>query len=71
MEWTERGKEGGGWGGPYAVVDDMLVPCIVVDVDCDTAEGGDFGGELGEAGVVLSVGQVGGVSGCEEGREDG
>ena len=34
----------------------MLVSSVVVDVDCDAAEGGDFGGELGEAGVVLSVG---------------
>lgn len=33
----------------------MLVSCIVVDVDGDAAEGGDFGGEFGEAGVVLSV----------------
>lgn len=38
----------------YAVVDHMLVSSVVVDVDCDAAEGGDFGGELGEAGVVLS-----------------
>lgn len=34
----------------------MLVPGVVVDVDGDAAQGGDFGGELGEAGVVLSVG---------------
>ena len=33
----------------------MLVSRIVVDVDGDAAEGGDFGGEFGEAGVVLSV----------------
>lgn len=32
----------------------MLVAGIVVDVDRDAAEGGDFGGELGEAVVVLS-----------------
>ena len=40
--------------GAYAVVDDMLVAGIVVDVYCDAAEGGDFGGELIEAGIVLS-----------------
>ena len=38
---------------PYAAIDDILTSCIVVDVDCDAAEGGDFGGELLEAGVVL------------------
>ena len=30
----------------YAVVDDALVPRVVVDVDCDAAEGGYFGGEF-------------------------
>ena len=40
----------------YAIVDHMLVSSVVVDVDCDAAEGGNFGGEFGEAGVVLSVG---------------
>ena len=45
----ERAKE------PYAVVDDMLVAGIVIDVYCDAAEGGDFGGQFIEAGVVLSV----------------
>lgn len=48
-------KEGGG----YAVIDDVLAPGIVVDVDCDSAEGGDFGGEFGEAGVVLLFAFVG------------
>lgn len=38
-----------------AVVKDVLITGVVVDVDCDAAEGGDFGGEFGEAGVVLSV----------------
>ena len=33
----------------------MLVTGIIVDVYCDAAEGGDFGGELIEAGVVLST----------------
>lgn len=46
----------GGGGRAYAVINDVLVARIVVDVDCDAAEGGDFGGEFGEAGVVLSVG---------------
>lgn len=39
--------------GSYAAIDDVLTPRIVVDVDSDAAEGGDFGGELLEAGVVL------------------
>ena len=39
--------------GTYAVVDDILVAGVVVDVYGDAAEGGDFGGELVEAGVVL------------------
>ncbi len=37
-----------------AVLDDMLVAGIVIDIYCDAAEGGDFGGELIEAGIVLS-----------------
>ena len=40
--------------GAYAVVDDMLVAGIIIDVYCDAAKGGDFGGELIEAGIVLS-----------------
>jgi hypothetical protein len=32
----------------------MLVACVVVDVDCDAAQRGNFGGELVEARVVLS-----------------
>ena len=31
----------------------MLVPRIVVDVNCDATEGGDFGGEFVEEVVVL------------------
>ncbi len=49
-----------GGEGTYAVVDHVLVAGIVVDVDCDAAESGDFGGEFGEAGVVLSVWVEGG-----------
>ena len=44
-----KGKES------YAVVNDMLVAGVIIDVYCDAAEGGDFRGELIEAGVVLSV----------------
>ncbi len=49
----------------------MLVAGIVVDVDGDGAEGGDFGGEGGEEGVVLSVGKglVGGEG--DKGRAAG
>jgi hypothetical protein len=55
--------KGGGRGGGkrYAVLDDILAARVVVDVDCDAAQCGDFGGELGEAGVVLSAAD-GGVS---------
>jgi len=35
-------------------VDDVLVARVVVDVDCDAAQRRDFGGEVVEAGVVLS-----------------
>ena len=37
-------------------VDEALVLGVVVDVERDGAEGGDFGGEGGEVVVVLSVG---------------
>ena len=40
----------------YAVFNHMLVSSVVVDIDSDAAEGGNFGGEFGEAGVILSVG---------------
>jgi len=53
---SERGGEGRGGGKKYAVLDDILAARVVVDVDCDAAQCGDFGGELGEAGVVLSAG---------------
>lgn len=43
------------WRETHAVVDDMLVARVVVDVYCDAAKSGYFGGELGEAGIVLSV----------------
>ena len=33
----------------------MLIACAVVDVYCYAAQGGDFGCEFVEAGVVLSV----------------
>lgn len=49
------GKGGKEEKGQYAVVDDMLVAGTIIDIYCDAAEGGDFGGELIEAGVVLSV----------------
>ena len=48
------GEKEGWWS--YSAVYDMLVSCVVVDVYCYAAEGGDFGGELFEAGVVLSGG---------------
>jgi len=50
-----------GWkvAGTYIRVDDFCVARIVVDVDCYAAEGGDFGGEVVEAGVVLAFAFVG------------
>jgi hypothetical protein len=38
----------------YSRINDMLVACVVVDVDCDAAQRRDFGGQLVEARVVLS-----------------
>jgi hypothetical protein len=39
----------------YRRVDNALVARIVVNVDCDAAQGRDFGGEFVETGVVLSA----------------
>lgn len=39
----------------YAVIDYILAPRIVVDVDRNAAQRGDFGGKFREAGVVLSL----------------
>ena len=44
----------GAWRA-HAIINDMLVARAVVNVDRDAAQGRDFGGEGGEAGVVLSV----------------
>jgi len=38
----------------YAAINNALVPCIVVDVDCDPSEGGYLRGKLIETRVVLS-----------------
>jgi hypothetical protein len=43
----------------YSAVNDMLIPCIIVDVYCHAAEGRDFGGEFVEARVVLLFALVG------------
>ena len=50
------GRDGRGEGErkAYAVINDMLVAGIIIDVYCDAAESGDFGGQLVEAGIVLS-----------------
>ncbi len=39
----------------YRVVNDILRPCIVVDVHCNAAQGSDFGRELRQARVVLAL----------------
>ena len=41
-------------GLAYAVVNDILAPRIIVDVDCHAAQGRDFGGEFIETRVVLA-----------------
>lgn len=59
------GRETRGWGregGRYGIIEDILVAGIVIDVDCDAAQSGDFGGEFVEAGVVLAVGGLAFVS---------
>lgn len=43
----------------YRAIDDFLIPRIVVDVDRDSAQGGDFAGELVELSVVLAFAFVG------------
>lgn len=43
----------------HSVINDILGARIVVDVDCDTTQGCDFGAELAEAGVVLVFAFVG------------
>lgn len=68
MKGRSSGKGRGRGKEPYAVVNNMLVAGIIIDVYSDAAEGGDFGGELIEAGIVLSVlgGQPGGRGGRRE-----
>lgn len=46
----------GGGLAAYTAIEDILVAGVIVDVDCDAAEGGDLGGEFIEAGVVLPRG---------------
>jgi hypothetical protein len=43
----------------YGIVDDVLGSGIVVDVDGYAAQGGDLGGELVEAGIVLPLALIG------------
>ena len=42
--------------GTYTVINDLLAPRIVVDIDCYAPQGRDFGGEFIEAGVILARG---------------
>ena len=37
----------------YSTVNDFLTTGIIVDVDCNASQRGDFGGKLIQAGVVL------------------
>lgn len=43
----------GGGKGMYVGVDEFMVVGVVIDVDCYVVEGGDFGGEFVEVGIVL------------------
>lgn len=45
--------------GAYGVVNDLVRPSIVVDVDGDAAESGDLAGELVQTSVVLALALVG------------
>jgi hypothetical protein len=45
-------------GRKYRRINNTLVACIVVNVDCDATEGRDFGGEVVEAVVVLAGEEV-------------
>jgi len=58
-EGEGEGRKEKGERGTYRVVDDILTAGIVIYVYGDAAEGGDFGGELGEAVVVLGFAFVG------------
>lgn len=49
-------QEGGKKGRPsaYSIIDDILSPRIIVNVNGDAAQGRDFSGELVQARVVLA-----------------
>jgi hypothetical protein len=49
-----RGGKKGKGEKAYSRVYNVLIARIVVNIDCDAPERGDFGGEFVEAGVVLS-----------------
>lgn len=53
----KRGKRARGQGGANVIIQQALVPGIIVNVDGHSTESADFGGELVQAGVVLSVGE--------------
>lgn len=49
-----------GWRATtHGVVDDILGPRVVVNVNRHAAQGGDLGGQLIEPGVVLALALVG------------
>lgn len=55
--WKISGDSRGGAGTElrlYTAINNILISRIVVDVDRHTSKGGDFGRELGEAGIILS-----------------
>ena len=47
------GRDAPGGEETYSTVNDFLTAGIIVNVDCDASQGGDFGGKLIQAGVVL------------------
>ena len=43
----------GKMGQAHGVIDDILIPCVVVNVNGDTSKSRNFGGKLGKTGIVL------------------
>ena len=41
--------------GTYSIINNMLIPCIIVNINRHAAQRRDFGGEFVEARVVLST----------------
>ncbi len=55
--------------GTYAIINHILIPRMIVDIDSHTAQRRDFGGEFGKSIVILSVGLGDSFSDGTYGRE--